>query len=116
LFVAPFSDEKYEEIYELIKDEFKDIVSNGVSVEELQKAKNQILAEMIKSLASNGGMADALSYYELLFHNYEAFFNYIEKIQRVTIQDITRIVKKTFIDKNNTTVWINPEKTSGKRR
>ena len=45
--------ENYEEVIEIIKNEFEDIKKNGITEEELKKAKNQLLSSMIIGLETS---------------------------------------------------------------
>ncbi|MDH4263365.1 MAG: insulinase family protein [Spirochaetia bacterium] len=111
IFVAPYKEESYEKIYDLLKLEVADIAKNGVTEQEITRVKNRIYKEMVDSLNSNAGMADLMSYYELMMQDYKYLFTYFDAIQSITSQDIQRVAKATFIEKNNTTVWIKkPEK------
>lgn len=106
VFVAPYKEEDYDKIYELLKTEFNDIIKNGVKEQEITRVKNRIYVDMVESLNSNAGMADLMSYNELMMQDYKYLFTYLEQIQSITSQDIQRVAKATFIEKNNTTVRI----------
>lgn len=106
VFVAPYKEEDYGKIYDLLKVEMNDIATNGVSDQEITRVKNRIYKELVDSLNSNAGMAEQMSYYELMMKDYKYLFTYLERIQSITPADIRRIAKDTFIEKHNTTVWI----------
>ncbi|MES0490168.1 MAG: pitrilysin family protein [Leptospirales bacterium] len=111
IFVGAYSEDSYEQIWKATQEELSKIAENGVTDAELDKVKNNVMVELLGELSSNGGMADTLSYYELMLNDYNVFFDYIDRIQNVKSEDIQAIVQKTFIDRKNTTVWIKkPEK------
>jgi len=45
-----------------------------------------------------------------MLNDYNVFFDYMDKIQKVKSEDIQTIVQNTFIDRKNTTVWIKKQK------
>ncbi|MDH4199911.1 MAG: insulinase family protein [Spirochaetia bacterium] len=106
-FVAPYEEKNYGKIYDLINTQLDEIKKNGVTDKEIERVKNRIFKSVIDSLNSNAGMAELMSYYELMKHDYNYLFTYLDQIQKITSADIQRIAKQTFIEKNNTTVWIN---------
>lgn len=110
VFTEPYNEKDYKKIYKMILKEVNDIKKNGVSEKEILRVKNMIFKELIDSLDSNAGMADTMSYYELLLHDYNYLFTYMEQVQRITSDDIKRVANKTFVEKNNTTVWIHQKR------
>ncbi|MDH5718070.1 MAG: insulinase family protein [Spirochaetia bacterium] len=110
IFTGPYLESSYDKIQEIIKDEIKKLADEGPTEKELEKIKNNVLADFIHSLASNSGLADSLTYYELLMNDYNKIFYFIENLQNVNKEDIQRIIKEYITEKNNTTVYIqNPQ-------
>lgn len=103
---TPYKKESYSKIKEIINAELKKILEHGVTEEELTKIKNRALKDLIGGLSSNAKMADTLTFYEVIFHDYKKFFWYLKALQNVTSEDIQRVVGQTFHRKNNTTVTI----------
>lgn len=105
-FIRAYSEENYDPIEKAIAEELQKIVQEGVRPEELEKVKNGFYRELIDSLSSNAGLADTLSFYEVILGDYRIFFDYLENLERVSEEDIRRVIETTFQRKNNTTVWI----------
>jgi zinc protease len=74
---------------ELIKDEMKRFVQEGVSEEELADSKANFIGRLPLSLESNGGVANALL--NIDYRRYPAFVN------EITREDISSTARK-FID------------------
>lgn len=70
----PVSGVGYTEIEEEILNELQNVVQNGVTDEEMRKARAGIVSGFLFSLRSNAGLADRLSYYELLTGDYRNMF------------------------------------------
>ncbi len=90
-------DEVLKEI-ELIKE-------NGVSEEDLQKAKNNFLAGYIYQKETIGSKANDLATGELLTGNPRFFEGYIEKIKSVNLEDIQCVAKK-YLNRESMTVVV----------
>ncbi|MDH5720322.1 MAG: insulinase family protein [Spirochaetia bacterium] len=106
IFAGTYDEKSYQPFEKIIKEELEKLANEGPSEEELEKIKNNVTAAMVHSLASNAGLADSLTYYELLMNDYTQLFSYIENLQKVKKEDIQRIIKEYLIEDNNTTVWI----------
>ena len=82
---------------------------DSVNARELQKAKNILSADFVKSLKSNLGRAFSLGTYEVLFGSYEEMFKTLDRINAVTAEDIQRVLETYFNEKNRTVVTLVPE-------
>jgi predicted Zn-dependent peptidase len=91
------------ELEALIYTEIEKIKTYPVSTKELDKIKNQLKANFIRSLDSNGGLAETLSYFEALTGDYRYITNHINVIEKVTRQDIMAVACK-YLTKENRTV------------
>jgi predicted Zn-dependent peptidase len=84
-----------------------------VSKEELEKTNNQMRADLIRGLKTNEGMANSLSYYEVLLGDYQYLIKYLDNMQKITPDDIQRVAKEYFQPENLTVAIING--TAGNR-
>jgi zinc protease len=102
--VEPAALEKaiYEELDKL-KDE-------PVSDEELQKAKNILLADFYRAMKTINGKANTLGTYEVFFGDYNRLFTAPEDYAKVSKEDVQRIAKQYFTTKNRTVATLIPEK------
>jgi predicted Zn-dependent peptidase len=90
--------ENLKEIYAQI-DRLK---NEPVTKEELDKAKTRARAGLIRQLDSNQGLAEELTFYETLTGDWRNLFKQLDKIEKVTAEDIQRVAKAYFIKKNRT--------------
>lgn len=98
-----------EEIYKIIDD----IVKNGVSDEELQKAKNIAAVDYVNEFKTNVGVAGRLGYYEVVHGSYKKSFDVLEGYGRVTVDDIKRVAGRYLSERKRTVVILIPEKAKG---
>ena len=101
--VAPEAVEKavYEEL-----DRVKDAPVSG---EELEKAKNILLARFYRDQKTINGKADALGRYEMFLGDYRKMFTAADEYSKVTAADLQRVARKYFTDKNRTVATLIPE-------
>jgi predicted Zn-dependent peptidase len=87
-----------QEIYAQIEK----LKTEPVTAEELQKAKTQARAGLIRQLDSNGGLAIQTARYQVLTGDWRNLFNRIDAIEKVTAQDIQRVCSEYFTMQNRT--------------
>ena len=92
----------YEELDKVKKDLIKD--------EEVEKAKNILLANFYRSIKTISGRANQLGTYEVFFGDYRKLFGASGEFGKVTKADVQRVAQKYFSDKNRTVATLVPEK------
>lgn len=80
-----------------------DIMNNGVTEKELQKAKNNRTVDFHRTMATINGKANTIGTYETFFGDYSKLFNATEQYSKLTVEDIQRVAK-TYLRKANRTV------------
>lgn len=88
--------QNFKEITKEILLELEKIKTLGVSVEELNKAKTQILSDFVFSSETSEGLSSTLGSFQLVRGSYKDIVWYQEKIQNATIEDLIRVSKKYF--------------------
>jgi predicted Zn-dependent peptidase len=71
----------------------EDVRSKGVTDREVEKARNQQLAELVRGLKTNTGIAQQLGYFETV-GTYKDFFEYSKALESVTAADIKRCAEQ----------------------
>jgi predicted Zn-dependent peptidase len=77
-----------------------------VSAEDLQMVKTRAKADLIRSLGSNNGIAGALARYQTIHGDWRELFRSVDRIEKVSREDIQRVAKKTFVPTNRTVAMI----------
>jgi predicted Zn-dependent peptidase len=95
-----------EEVEKALIAELERVQREGISEEELQKAKNQSLANHARSLDNNLGLATALTQTDAIC-GYEDLLRKPEKIKSVTREDVQRVAK-TYLtpEGRNTLIYL----------
>jgi zinc protease len=89
--------------------EIEKLKSDGVDDHELQKAKNQAIANYYRSLRSINRRANVIGRYEVFFGDYHKLANAEQEYNKVTATDIQRAVKEYFAVNNRTVATLVPD-------
>src|SRR5438552_11615955 len=92
----------------LILQMIEDIRCNGVSAEELAKGKKIALSQELASLRTMRGQATDLGTNWFLTRNLNFGREYLEKVQKVTLDDVKRVAIQYLSEENLTVVSFNP--------
>ena len=79
-----------------------DVVTKGVTAEELTKARNLRIASFWRSLQTINGKASALGRYEVFTGDYENLFAVPEQLGAATAADLQAVAAKVFLRSNMT--------------
>lgn len=91
--------ESYKEVIEIIKNEFEDIRKNGITENELQKAKNQFLSLFTFGLESSRGRMSRMAISYILYGYVQSMEEVVGEIESVTLEDIKRVAQDIFDEK-----------------
>jgi zinc protease len=80
-----------------------------VTAEELDKARNQLLAGFITGKETMQSKADLLGSMAVLRGDAERYNTEIENYRKVTAGDVQRVVQKYLTASNETRLWVKPE-------
>ncbi len=109
-FLTPGIDHK--EVEQIILDEYALIKEKGVTSEEIARAKGQIRAEQAYSRDGSYSIASNLNE-AIATGDWTYYTNYFENINKVTKEDIERIVETYLVEDQSTTGYFIPQTGSG---
>jgi zinc protease len=98
-----------EATQDLILQMIEDVRRDGVTAEELAKGKKIVLSQELASLRTMRGQATDLGTNWFLTRNLNFSREYLDKIQKVTLDDIKRVAVRYLTDENLTIVSLNPK-------
>lgn len=101
--VVPIHPHTTEEVEAAIYDEIERLKTEPVSEHELQKVKNQLLANFIRGLSSNEGLAEQLAYFQLIAGDWRYIVTHRQVVDQITPEDIMRVAR-TYLTRQNRTV------------
>ena len=103
--------EKFPVAKEAILKEMEELRDNGLSPEELKAAKEYLLGMLAIERQTNGAQALTMALNELygLGYNYEK--RHIERVKRVTLEEIKEAVHRVLVPGSYVLVTVGPEST-----
>ncbi|HMK21271.1 MAG TPA: pitrilysin family protein [Terriglobales bacterium] len=105
-YAIPVPGHTTQELADAIHIEIDRIKKEDITDEELKMIKTRAKADLIRGLADNAGLAQALAIYQSRYGDWRELFRSVDRIDKVTKADIRRVANATFTD-NNRTVGIN---------
>jgi predicted Zn-dependent peptidase len=84
------------------------LAARGPGARELEKAKNLIEAEFVRSLKTNNGVGEQLGFYEHVHGDYREMFRTIERVRAVTAEDCKRVARTWFVPHQRTVAVLVP--------
>jgi zinc protease len=109
--VTPKPGQKVADIDRLVQAEIANVINNGVTTRELQRAQNSYKASFLNRLASVLGKADRLNYYNYIVGNPDYVQQDAARYEHVTAADVQRVAK-TYLGRPKIVLTVVPE---GKR-
>jgi zinc protease len=89
------------------------LVERPVPEDELAKAKNQLKAELVRSLKTVSGKANQLGYLDVIFGDYRALFGLEAAWDGVTAADVLRVARAHLVPARRTVVELRPVPAEG---
>lgn len=100
-FCTPRNPHTAEEVETAIYEELEKLKSTPVTDRELQKIKNQLEADFVRSMESTSGLATKIASYEAIY-GWGYINTLVENTLSVTPEDIMRVAQKYFTKTNRT--------------
>jgi predicted Zn-dependent peptidase len=101
-FAVPLPGHKPEEMAEAIHAEIDKLKKEDISDDELKMIKTRAKANLLRGLANNQGLAQALAIYQTRYGDWRELFRSVDRIDQVTKADIRRVANETFVETNRT--------------
>jgi predicted Zn-dependent peptidase len=119
---SPFPGDKYPSLFafyavplpghtpaqmrDAIHKEIDKLKSADITDAELKMYKTRARADLLRGLADNQGLANALSEYQTRYGDWRELFLQLDKVDKVTKADIRRVANQIFVDSNRTSAEI----------
>lgn len=113
VFVDLKPDGKVEVAEKLILKELEKVAEEGFTDRELQKAKNNLRAHLLRELATNAGRAHALGQYESFFGDWREGLRLPAAYEAIGNEQIQRVAKKYLSAHRRNVVTLAPQKEEG---
>ncbi len=106
---ATLDPKKREAAEQLVLHILDEVKQSGVSAEELMKARKMLLSHHLGALTTMRGQASDIGSNWLLTRNLNFSRDYLDAVQKVTLNDIKRVAANYLTTENLTVVSLNPK-------
>jgi predicted Zn-dependent peptidase len=93
-YAVPLPGHTPAQIREAIHKEIDKLKTTDVTDAELQMYKTRARADLLRGLADNQGLANALSEYQTRYGDWRELFQQLDKVDKVTKADIRRVARR----------------------
>ena len=93
-----------EELDEVLKSEIAKLVAEGVTADELQKARNAMESQFAESGGTMQERAEAMAHYHMFYGDTSLVNTELERYLKVTQEDLQRVAKKYLTEKGRHTL------------
>ncbi len=108
-YAVPLPGHTPQQMRDAIHKEIEKLKTTDVSDDELQMYKTRARADLLRGLADNQGLAQALAMYQTRYGDWRELFKQLDRVDKVTKADIRRVANKVFVASNRTSAWIETE-------
>jgi predicted Zn-dependent peptidase len=105
-YAVPLPGHTPQEMATAIHKEIDKLKNSDVSDEELSMFKTRARADLLRGLADNQGLSQALAEYQTRYGDWRELFRQLDKVDKVTKADIRRVANQVFVASNRTEGWI----------
>ncbi len=103
---TPLQPHTCAEVEQAIYEEIEKLKTDTVTTWELEKIRNQLDADFIRGLSSNGGLAFRLAHTYAVAGDWRYLITSYEELKTVTAEDIMRVANKYFTPANRTVLTL----------
>lgn len=101
-YVIPNRGVSMEKIEQVLDEEIQKVKNGSITQEELDRARTNARANLVRSMASNLGLAQELAQAQAQTGNWQNLFKDLDRLNKVTLQDVQRVANKYLIVRNRT--------------
>jgi predicted Zn-dependent peptidase len=108
-YAVPLPGHTPAEMRDAIHKEIDKLKTADVTDDELKMYKTRARADLLRGLADNQGLANSLAEYQTRFGDWRELFMELDKVDKVTKDDIRRVANQVFVAGNRTSAEIDTE-------
>ncbi len=105
-YAVPLPGHTNKEMEDAVHAEIERLKTEDITSDELKMVKTRAKAGLLRSLAENEGLAQNLATTQARYGDWRELFTDIDRIDKVTKEDIRRVAVKTFVNTNRTVAVI----------
>jgi predicted Zn-dependent peptidase len=105
-YAVPLPGHTPDEMRVAIHKEIDKLKTSDVTDAELEMYKTRAKADLLRGLADNQGLANALAEYQTRYGDWRQLFLQLDRVDKVTKADIRRVANEVFVESNRTSAEI----------
>lgn len=105
-----------EQVEQALRREVKRVVDEGVTEDELNRVKAQLMAAQVYQRDSMFYQAQQIGWIEMSGFSHRDLDILMQQLQKVTVDQIRAVAKKYLIDSQLTVAYLEPQPLSGQKR
>ena len=105
-YAVPLPGHTPDEMRAAIHKEIDKLKTTDVTDAELKMYKTRAKADLLRGLADNQGLANALAEYQTRYGDWRELFLQLDQVDKVTKADIRRVANEVFVESNRTSAEI----------
>jgi len=105
-----FAPQNYETVKIIISDEIDNLIKNGITQEELDRAVKSYKRAFAFSKESVEEISSGIGYSQVLYGNLDYYTKYIQNIEKITAKDVLKAARKYLNPKNMSVSVLLPDK------
>lgn len=102
LYAQPGHQVELQDLIQALDQELEKIRQEGIQQEELQRAKTNIRAELVRSLDSNLGLARSFAQAQAFYGDWRLVFSRLDELQKVSSEQVMQVARMYLQPKNST--------------
>lgn len=91
---------------ECLEDEITRLSEVKIKNDDLDRAKNILETDFLRGFQTNNGKAHRIGLSEVLFNDFTKILDVPDEYQKVSVEDVTRVMGEYFVPHNKTSVWL----------
>ena len=113
---SPVAGHGADELEQGLRREVRRVVDEGVTAEELNRVKAQVIAAQVYQRDSMFFQARQIGWMEMIGFTHRDLDVFIEKLQQVTADQVREVARKYLVDDRLTVAYLDPQPLSGAPR
>lgn len=109
LFASPRGDAELEEVEAAVKEQVDRLLKDGITQEELDRARQTYLKALVFSQDSQVSLARIFGSILSTGGTIQDFTNWLKELEKVTVEDVNRVARKYLNDNQAVTSYLLPE-------
>jgi predicted Zn-dependent peptidase len=102
LYAVPARGITNDAVRDAMRTELAKVQKEDVSDDELRRFKTRTKADLLRSLNNNGGLAQQFSLFQTMYGDWRELFRYVDRVDKVTKEDVKRVAGTLFVEPNRT--------------